>query len=66
MAFDADIIGTWGCLPTYYPVVLDMVLKDRVQIDPFLETRPMSEIQQVFQDQHEGKFAKRMVLTPDF
>jgi len=26
MAFDAEIIGTWGCLPEYYPVVLDMVL----------------------------------------
>jgi 6-hydroxycyclohex-1-ene-1-carbonyl-CoA dehydrogenase len=66
MAFDADIIGTWGCLPKYYPAVLEMVLKGQVQIQPFLETRPMSEIQQVFQDQHEGKFTKRIVLTPDF
>jgi 6-hydroxycyclohex-1-ene-1-carbonyl-CoA dehydrogenase len=66
MAFDADIIGTWGCLPKYYPVVLEMVLKGQVQIEPFLETRPMSEIRQVFQDQHEGKFTKRIVLTPDF
>ena len=26
MAFDAEMIGTWGCLPEYYPIVLDMVL----------------------------------------
>jgi len=66
MAFDADIIGTWGCLPKYYPVVLEMVLRGQVQIEPFLETRPMSEIQGVFHDQHDGKFTKRIVLTPDF
>ncbi|MBW2471495.1 MAG: 6-hydroxycyclohex-1-ene-1-carbonyl-CoA dehydrogenase, partial [Deltaproteobacteria bacterium] len=24
MAFDAEIIGTWGCLPEYYPIVLNM------------------------------------------
>ena len=31
MAFDAEMIGTWGCLPEYYPIVLNMVLskKDR-------------------------------------
>jgi len=66
MAFDAEIIGTWGCLPKYYPPVLEMVLEGKVQIEPFVETRPMSEIQQVFHDQHEGKFTKRIVLTPDF
>jgi len=22
MAFDAEIIGTWGCLPEYYPIVI--------------------------------------------
>ena len=27
MAFDAEIIGTWACLPEYYPAVMDMVLK---------------------------------------
>ena len=29
MAFDADIRGTWGCLPKYYPAVLKMVLKKK-------------------------------------
>ncbi|MEW5911876.1 MAG: 6-hydroxycyclohex-1-ene-1-carbonyl-CoA dehydrogenase [Thermodesulfobacteriota bacterium] len=66
MAFDAEIIGTWGCLPAYYPKVLAMVQDGRVQIEPFLETKPMSQIQQVFEQQHAGLFDKRQVLEPDF
>ena len=67
MAFDAEIIGTWGCLPEYYPIVLDMVLNKRIDIGPFVETRPMSQIQSVFDEVHKaGSPAKRIVLTPDF
>ena len=66
MAFDADIKGTWGCLPKYYPEVLKMVLEKRIEIEPFLETRPMSQIQQAFEDAHEGGLERRIVLTPDF
>ena len=66
MAFDADILGSWGCLPKYYPKVLDMVLQEKIQIAPFIETRPMSQIQQAFEDAHRGGLEKRIVLTPDF
>jgi 6-hydroxycyclohex-1-ene-1-carbonyl-CoA dehydrogenase len=67
MAFDAEIIGTWGCLPEYYPIVLDMVLAKKIDIGPFVETRPMSQIQSVFDEVHKaGSPAKRIVLTPDF
>ena len=66
MAFDAEIIGTWGCKPQYYPNVLELVQSGKVQIEPFLETKPMSTIMQVFEDQHAGKFDKRQVLEPDF
>ncbi|KIX11150.1 6-hydroxycyclohex-1-ene-1-carboxyl-CoA dehydrogenase [Dethiosulfatarculus sandiegensis] len=66
MAFDAEIIGTWGCLPKYYNNVLAMVHEGKVEIEPFLETKPMSTIEQVFEDQHAGKFDKRQVLEPDF
>jgi 6-hydroxycyclohex-1-ene-1-carbonyl-CoA dehydrogenase len=67
MAFDAEMIGTWGCLPEYYPIVLDMVLSKKIDIGPFVETRPMSQIQSVFEEVHKaGSPAKRMVLTPDF
>ncbi len=67
MAFDADIIGTWGCLPEYYPVVLDMVLSKKIDIGPFVEKRPMSTIAETFEEVHKaGSPAKRIVLTPDF
>lgn len=67
MAFDAEIIGTWGCLPEYYPIVLDMVLTKKIVIEPFVETRPMSQIATVFEEVHKaGSPAKRIVLTPDF
>jgi 6-hydroxycyclohex-1-ene-1-carbonyl-CoA dehydrogenase len=65
MAFDAEIIGTWGCLPKYYPAALQMVLDGRIQIEPFVETRPMSTIRETFEEAHAGKLTKRVVLTPD-
>ena len=67
MAFDAEVIGSWGCLPEYYPVVMDMILSGKVQIRPFVETRSMSTIVQTFEEVHKaGSPAKRIVLTPDF
>jgi 6-hydroxycyclohex-1-ene-1-carbonyl-CoA dehydrogenase len=66
MAFDADIKGTWGCLPKHYPAVLKMVLEKKIKIEPFIETRPMSQIQQAFEEAHSGKLFKRIILIPDF
>jgi 6-hydroxycyclohex-1-ene-1-carbonyl-CoA dehydrogenase len=66
MAFDAEIIGTWGCLPKHYPAALQMVLDGRIQIEPFVETRPMSTIRETFEEAHAGKLMRRIVLTPDF
>jgi 6-hydroxycyclohex-1-ene-1-carbonyl-CoA dehydrogenase len=66
MAFDAEIVGTWGCLPKHYPAALQMVLEGRIQVEPFVETRPMSTIRETFEEAHTGKLAKRVVLTPDF
>jgi len=66
MAFDADIFGSWGCLPKYYPEVLNMVLDGKIQIEPFIETRPMSTIEESYEEAHKGGLMKRIVLTPDF
>jgi 6-hydroxycyclohex-1-ene-1-carbonyl-CoA dehydrogenase len=66
MAFDADILGSWGCLTKYYPTVLKMVLEGKIQIEPFVETRPMSTIKEAFEEAHKGGLTKRIVLTPDF
>jgi 6-hydroxycyclohex-1-ene-1-carbonyl-CoA dehydrogenase len=67
MAFDAEIMGTWGCLPEYYPIVLDMILSKKIQISPFIDVRPLSQIESVFEEVHKaGSPEKRIVLTPDF
>jgi len=66
MAFDAEIIGTWGCLPKYYPKVLELVLDKTIKIRPFTEIRPIGDIKEVFEQAHARKLKKRVVLTPDF
>jgi len=66
MAFDAEIIGTWGCLPEYYPQVLQMVLDGKISLEPFVQTRPMSTIVETFREAHERPPEKRIVLVPDF
>jgi 6-hydroxycyclohex-1-ene-1-carbonyl-CoA dehydrogenase len=66
MAFDADVLGSWGCLPEYYPIVLDMVLKKKINIDAFVQTRPMSTIAETFEEAHSTSPDRRIVLTPDF
>ena len=66
MAFDADIMGSWGCLPKHYPEILRMVLTGKIEAEPFVETRPMSQIQAAFEEAHRGGLMKRIVLTPDF
>ena len=66
MAFDAEMIGTWGCHPKYYPPVLEMVQNGKVEIDEFLETRPMSTIKESFAEVHAAPISRRIVLIPDF
>ena len=66
MAFDAEIIGTWGCLPEYYPQVLEMVLSGKIALEPFVQTRPMSTIREAFDEAHRIPPDRRIVLVPDF
>ncbi|MCX6311172.1 MAG: 6-hydroxycyclohex-1-ene-1-carbonyl-CoA dehydrogenase [Bacteroidetes bacterium] len=66
MAFDAKLIGTWGCKPELYPEVVDLVANDKLKIDRFVETFPMSKINEVFANTLAHKYTKRSVLVPDF
>ncbi|MDF9408858.1 6-hydroxycyclohex-1-ene-1-carbonyl-CoA dehydrogenase [Pelotomaculum isophthalicicum JI] len=66
MAFDAEVIGTWGCPPKYYPEVLQLVLDEKIKVAPFVDIRPMSQIEDAFKASHAGNLMKRIVLTPDF
>lgn len=66
MAFDAKLIGTWGCKPELYPEVVELVASGKLKIGDFVETFPMSSINTVFQNSLEHKYTKRPVLVPDF
>lgn len=65
MAFDATAIGNWGCLPEHYPAVVDLALSGRIQIAPFLERRPLSSINEVFEQLHHASARGRIVLIPE-
>jgi len=65
MAFDATVQGNWACLPEHYPAVVDLVLAGRVAVAPFVEARPLSTIQQVFDELHRGSHPRRIVLIPE-
>jgi hypothetical protein len=45
--------------------VLELVLSQKVALAPFVEKRPMSGINEVFAELHEGGGARRIVLIPE-
>jgi 6-hydroxycyclohex-1-ene-1-carbonyl-CoA dehydrogenase len=65
MAFDATAEGVWGCLPEHYPALVDLVLAGDVVLDPFIEYRPLSSINDVFEDLHAGRISRRVILIPE-
>ena len=66
MAFDAKLIGTWGCRAELYPEVLELVSKGKIKISPFVEFFNMSTINEVLKNTLEHKYKKRSILIPDF
>lgn len=65
MAFDATAQGNWGCLPEHYPAIVDLVLKGRVALAPFIDPRPLATINDVFAELHAGGVLRRLVLIPE-
>lgn len=66
MAYDAKLIGTWGCRAELYPEVLDLIASGKLKISQFVQTFPMSKINEVFKNTLEHKYTKRSILIPDF
>jgi 6-hydroxycyclohex-1-ene-1-carbonyl-CoA dehydrogenase len=65
MAFDAKLIGTWGCKPELYPEVVDLIATGKLEIKDFVETFPLSQINEVFKNTLAHKYTKRSVLVPE-
>lgn len=64
MAFDARALGNWGCPPELYPAALDLVLDGKVAIKPFVEQRPLGEINAILDAVHRHELKRRVVLVP--
>ncbi|MGO8854981.1 MAG: 6-hydroxycyclohex-1-ene-1-carbonyl-CoA dehydrogenase [Steroidobacteraceae bacterium] len=64
MAFHARALGNWGCPPALYPQAVELVLAGRVRVSPFIEKRPLREINAVFEAVHRGEFKRRAILVP--
>lgn len=63
MAFDATVFGNWGCLPEHYPAILELLAEGKLELEPFVERHPMSQLNDLLRE--EGH-ARRPVLIPDF
>jgi 6-hydroxycyclohex-1-ene-1-carbonyl-CoA dehydrogenase len=64
MAFDARMVGNWGCDPVLYPEVLTWIGSGRIQVSPLVQKFPLDQINSVLDQAHEGKLLKRAVLVP--
>jgi 6-hydroxycyclohex-1-ene-1-carbonyl-CoA dehydrogenase len=65
MAFDAMAQGNWGCLPEHYPAILDLVLSGKISLEPFVEMRPMATVNETFEDIHQRRVSRRVILVPE-
>ena len=65
MALDARAEGNWGCPPDRYPEALDLVLHRKVEIGPYVERRPLREINRALEDLKEHRVKRRIVLEPE-
>ncbi|MGD8384316.1 MAG: 6-hydroxycyclohex-1-ene-1-carbonyl-CoA dehydrogenase [Lysobacterales bacterium] len=64
MAFHAQALGNWGCLPEYYPAALDLVLDGKILMRPFIRRFPLDQINEVFAQAHEHRIEQRPVMVP--
>ena len=65
MALDATARGNWGCLPEHYPAVVELALRGDIQLEPFIERRPLSSINDTFAAVHAHEVSGRVILIPE-
>jgi 6-hydroxycyclohex-1-ene-1-carbonyl-CoA dehydrogenase len=64
MAFDATVHGTWGCPPEAYPEVLRLIYERKIYLEPFVEIRPMAQVNTVLDDMRAHRLVRRVSLDP--
>jgi 6-hydroxycyclohex-1-ene-1-carbonyl-CoA dehydrogenase len=65
MAFDARLIGTWGCAPEHYADVVEIVCAGLVDVAGRTETRPLASINETLTEIRDHGPTRRVVLVPD-
>jgi 6-hydroxycyclohex-1-ene-1-carbonyl-CoA dehydrogenase len=65
MALDARAEGNWACAPQRFPEVLRLVADGKIAIEPFVERRSLSRIDETFADLAAHRLHRRAVLAPD-
>jgi 6-hydroxycyclohex-1-ene-1-carbonyl-CoA dehydrogenase len=66
MAFDAQAVGSWGCVPELYPDALQLLLDGSVAVAPFVERYPMDAVQEVLAAVRAHAVSHRPVLVNPF
>ena len=64
MAYDAAVLGNWGCKPELYPAALAMVLDGRIDLKPFIERFPLRDGREVLERVASHGIATRAILEP--
>jgi 6-hydroxycyclohex-1-ene-1-carbonyl-CoA dehydrogenase len=64
MAFDATVHGTWGCPPEQYSEVLRLIYDGKVDPAPFVEVRPLAQVNSVLDDLRAHRLTRRVSLDP--
>jgi len=64
MALDATARGNWGCPPDQYPAALDLVLRGKVAIEPYVEVHSLNETPAVFDAVARHSITRRAILKP--
>jgi 6-hydroxycyclohex-1-ene-1-carbonyl-CoA dehydrogenase len=64
MAFDATLVGNWGCDATLYPDIVKLVLGGAIKVKPFVKRFPLDEINSVIASARAHELTERAVLVP--
>ena len=64
MAYDATVVGSWGCPPEAYDPVLQMIYRGDVVLEPFIEYAPLSTINAQLRAMAAHTLTRRVVLDP--
>ncbi len=65
MALDATARGNWGCPPDQYPAALDLVLKGRIAVQPYVEEHSLENAPAVFDAVARKAIRRRVILKPN-